>query len=136
MGYGNYILVNGEPVLTEDLQVWSLWFDHARKEGKTLLGREILGDVKVTTVFLGIDHSLGTEGPPLVFGTLISGGPHDEEWNYSTLDEALEGHARAIAFVKGEEYGPREWSPRKGKCFCHGQVHPGERGTGSGAGRP
>lgn len=134
MGYGNYILVNGEPVLVEDLEAWARWFDQARKEGKTRLGRAILGDVKVTTVFLAFDHNLDDEGPPLVFGTLISGGPHDgKEWNYATLDQALLGHERAIAYVKGEEYGPREWSPRKGKCFCHGQVHPGERGAGPGA---
>lgn len=132
----SYILVDGVPVEEPDLHKWSQWYEKVSKRGERILAKWSEGEVKVTTVFLGFDHGLEEEGPPLVFGTLISGGPHDgSEWNYATLDDALHGHKHAVAFAKGEEFGPREWSPRKGKCFCE-EIHPDERRAGSGEERP
>jgi hypothetical protein len=54
------------------------------------------GDVRVSTVFLGLDHSFG-DGPPLIFETMIFGGEHDE-WidRCSTYDEAEAMHERAV----------------------------------------
>ena len=60
--------------------------------------------VKVSTVWLAFDHSWGY-GPPLIFETLIFGGPYDEYmWRYTTEAEARAGHERAVrvAFF-GEE---------------------------------
>ena len=52
--------------------------------------------VRVSTVFLMIDHQFGG-GPPLLYETMIFGGAHDQEqWRYSTRDAALAGHARAV----------------------------------------
>lgn len=52
--------------------------------------------VRVSTVWLGIDHSHG-EGPPLIFETMIFGGPHDGyQERYSTEAEARAGHAEAL----------------------------------------
>jgi hypothetical protein len=58
--------------------------------------------VRVSTVFLGIDHNFGLEGPPIVFETMvfIDDAEDDErgndygQWRYSTYDEALLGHIR------------------------------------------
>ena len=48
--------------------------------------------VKVSTVFLGMDHSWGN-GPPLIFETMIFGGKHDmDQERYSTYSEAKRGH--------------------------------------------
>jgi hypothetical protein len=67
------------------------WFDlmcHPRHVAHDDLGR--LG--RVSTVWLGIDHGWGT-GPPLIFETLVFGGPLAEEMErYSTLEEARYGH--------------------------------------------
>lgn len=61
---------------------------------------EVVGDVRVSTVFLGLDHGYG-DGPPLIFETMIFGGDHDgEQWRYSTWQEAEEGHAAAVVLVK------------------------------------
>jgi hypothetical protein len=47
---------------------------------------------KISTVFLGLDHSFG-EGKPLLFETMVFGGKFDQETNrYSTWDEAEAGH--------------------------------------------
>lgn len=87
----NYILDNNkQPVECNDIQ-WALWLETAdRRVAKTRKG-----DVGVSTVFLGIDHSWG-DGPPLLFETMIFGGEHDkDQWQYSTWDEAEKGHKEA-----------------------------------------
>ena len=66
------------------------------------VGWDEIGDVRVSTVLLVLDHGWG-DGPPLIFETMIFGGEHDEEqWRYSTREEAEEGHRRAVALVKGD----------------------------------
>lgn len=65
------------------------------------LARDTRDGVTVSTVLLVIDHAFG-HGPPLIFETMIFGGPHDEEqWRYSTRAEALLGHRHAceLAFA-------------------------------------
>jgi hypothetical protein len=66
------------------------------------VAQENIGDVRVSTVFLGMDHSFG-EGPPLIFETMIFGGEHDEfQDRCSTYAEAEEMHARACRMVREE----------------------------------
>ena len=49
-------------------------------------------DVMVSTVLTMIDYGFG-RGPPLIFETMIFGGPHDQQqWRYHTKEQALEGH--------------------------------------------
>lgn len=93
-----YILEGHTPVLCEDINVWAKWFgDAARHVEKT----EIEG-VKISTVFLGLDHAWGDESGPILFETMIFGGAHDEEmWRYKTWDEAVKGHEYAVNLVKG-----------------------------------
>ncbi len=55
--------------------------------------------VEVSTVFLAVNHNYG-DGPPLLFETMIFGGEHsDEQWQYATEAEALEGHKTAVALA-------------------------------------
>ena len=64
------------------------------------VGSESRGDVLVSTVWLGLDHSFG-QGPPIIFETLIFGGEHDEYTKrYSTEDQAREGHDRIVAKLR------------------------------------
>jgi hypothetical protein len=92
-----YILVDGEPQACDDLMTWGQWFETHRTE--RILQQDHIGDVKVSTVFLGLDHSFG-EGPPLLWETMIFGGVHDSYTDrYSTAAEALEGHRVALALV-------------------------------------
>jgi hypothetical protein len=43
-----------------------------------------IGDVLVSTVFLGLDHS-SCKGLPILFETMVFGGPCDEDtWRYSS----------------------------------------------------
>src|SRR5262245_21525974 len=57
--------------------------------------------VRVSTVFIGLDHRDYGDGPPLIFETLIFGGEFDGQmWRYSTWDDAEAGHKMAVKKVK------------------------------------
>jgi hypothetical protein len=61
---------------------------------------DFIGDMQVSTVWLGLDHQFG-EGPPLIFETMVFGGPHDQYTErYSTEDEARRGHKRIVARLR------------------------------------
>jgi len=90
-----------------DMWEWAQWFKNAHQipfteGGKVVARDELPGSVCVSTVFLGLDHSFSS-GPPVLFETMIFGGPHSEDQErYCTYHEALAGHARALALAKGE----------------------------------
>lgn len=83
-----YILEGKEPKPVEDLMEWAKWFEKANR----VVEQTKVDDVKVSTVFLGMDHSF-FDGPPILFETMIFGGPEDGyQERYSTWDEAVKGH--------------------------------------------
>ena len=95
---GRYTLVGKIAVPCLNLLAWAKWFEASRDERVvgnahlvySLDGQEI--KVRVSTVFLGLDHQWGN-GPPLLFETMIFGGPHDQnQRRYSTWGEAEDGH--------------------------------------------
>ena len=89
-----YILEDKTPKAVS-LQEWAVYFGTANRS----IGKDQFGDVTVSTVFLGMNHTYG-EGKPLLFETMIFGGEHDDyQERYSTYDEALVGHQRAIQLV-------------------------------------
>jgi hypothetical protein len=92
---GKYILNGKTPVECNDLIEWA-----KQMEGKNRIVKQSqFGDVKVSTIFLGLDHSFG-DGEPLLFETMIFGGKHDQyQDRYSTWDEAVEGHEIACELV-------------------------------------
>ena len=91
----------GDPVPEPDLMTWAQFMEQndARR-----IARDEIGDVSVSTVFLGLDHSF-TNGPPLLYETMVFGGPHDGCMDrYSTRDEAMAGHVRFVRAIQaGEE---------------------------------
>lgn len=77
-----------------------------------------VGLARVSTVFLGLDHSYAGEDP-LWFETMIFGPRRDVEIfgkikslrsdlgyqeRYTTLEQAKEGHAKAIAWCKAQAW--------------------------------
>lgn len=71
------------------------WADYFEKHDHRVAYDEIDG-IRVSTVFLGLDHAWDG-GPPLIFETMIFGGPLDgEQDRYSTWDEAAKGHAAML----------------------------------------
>lgn len=81
-----------EPV---SLKEWGAWFEGSLN--KRVVDKTDVDDARVSTVFLGLDHSFGGLGPPLLFETMIFGGEYDQCcWRYTTLDQAKAGHIRVV----------------------------------------
>lgn len=65
-----------------------------------IVKQETVGDSKVSTVFLGLDHAWDGEDGPILFETMIFDGYYDEfQRRYKTYDEALQGHNDAVEMV-------------------------------------
>jgi hypothetical protein len=63
-------------------------------------------DVEVSTVWLGLDTSWGF-GPPVIFETMVFGGPYDlEQRRYETEEAALCGHAEVLEMVRTAAASP------------------------------
>jgi hypothetical protein len=91
---GAYILDGKTPVLEPNLIKWVSWFESANR----VVQQDIMAieGVKISTVFLGFDHSW-VEGPPVLFETMIFGGNRDGETHrYRTWDDAEAGHQRVL----------------------------------------
>jgi len=62
-----------------------------------------IGQSRISTVFLSMDHSLAGligDGTPILFETMVFGGEYDEyQERYYTYDEAEEGHKRIVEMV-------------------------------------
>ena len=94
----HYILRDGESVAVPLLE-WAQWCENAENRR---VSETMVGDVRVSTVFLGVNHNFGS-GRALLFETMIFGGTHDYyKERYTTLEEAQLGHERAVGLVKGD----------------------------------
>lgn len=92
----NYVLLNRTPVAV-DAETWAIWFG---KNDRTVARTHLKDDCFVSTVFLGLDHNYAIDGEPLLFETLVFGGPLDGEMDrYSTWAEAERGHERMVNAV-------------------------------------
>jgi hypothetical protein len=73
-------------------------------DGWTRIGSDHVGDVWISTVWLGLNHSYLGDGPPIIFETMVFGGNLDQEqWRYSTPEQARAGHAAAVTLVQLDE---------------------------------
>ena len=84
-----YILIGHTPVPTSDLLEWGRWMESRERVVK----QESIGDMNISTVFLGLDHSFSENGPPLLFESMIFDGPLDETQDRcATWEQAEEMH--------------------------------------------
>lgn len=97
MTMDKYILVDKNPVVCNDAMKWGMWFQNSKER---IVKQTDIDGIKVSTVFLGLDHNWGDGGEPLLFETMIFGGQHDQfQERYSTWDEAEAGHHKACAMI-------------------------------------
>jgi len=94
-GHSDKYILDGHTPKPADLMTWARWFETARDE--RIVAKTAVGGMSVSTVFLGLDHSFGS-GPPMLFETMIFGGPLDREYQErcSTWEQAEEMHERAV----------------------------------------
>ena len=92
-----YILdENGEPQSEPDLMKWAEWMERDDR----VLRKTDVGESRISTVFLGLDHRFGDDGPPLLFETMVFGGTLDQKQDrYATRQEAMRGHDSMVSRV-------------------------------------
>lgn len=91
-----YILDDAGNPQSCDLLTWARWFGDGKARKVVVDERD---DVRISTVFLGLDHSFGG-GVPILWETMIFGGAHDEyQERYTSCADALAGHARAVTLA-------------------------------------
>lgn len=79
-----------------DLRTWGRWMETSARQ----IADDTVGDVRISTVFLGIDHAHGG-GPPVLWETKVFGGALDQEQErYTSREAALRGHAAMVARVR------------------------------------
>lgn len=84
----HYKLEGKEVIEVDDLMEWATWLESADRG----VAEDRIGEVRISTVFLGLDHNYGS-GPPLLFETMVFGGKLDGEmYRYTIWQEAEIGH--------------------------------------------
>lgn len=86
----------GQITRCDDLMDWARFMENNDRR----VARDEVGDIYISTVFLGTDH--GWRNPePILFETMIFGGEHDGyQERCSTYDEAVKMHEVAVNLVK------------------------------------
>lgn len=85
-----YILKDKIPILEDDVKTWGEFMETQDRVVK----KTEFGDIHISTVFIGLNHSL-EDNKILLFETLVFKGPLDSEMErYTTWEEALAGHEK------------------------------------------
>jgi hypothetical protein len=104
----HYFLNEDHSVTPCDFSDWAEQFEAMSHADTRHVGSDMVNENHVSTVWLGLDHQWGMGGRPLIFETMVFKGDSCEDIymdRYSTWDEAVEGHKRAIQWVKeGAKY--------------------------------
>jgi len=62
--------------------------------------------VRVSTVFLNLNHNYSDQGPPVLFETMIFGGKHDSyQDRYTSYEDAMRGHYAVVDRLNGLDSG-------------------------------
>ena len=90
-----YILDADNRPVAADMITWARFWE--ADQNRPVDSTDITSEVHISTVFIGIDHRFLGEGPPILFETMIFGGPLDQyQWRYSSWDDAITGHKVAV----------------------------------------
>lgn len=100
----------GNPVRCDDLDEYAEWWataDRTVAKSKVEDDGSPEGAIEISTVFLGNDHAF-VPGPPVLWETLVFGGPLDQETErYTSKADAVAGHQamceRVAAALRGED---------------------------------
>jgi hypothetical protein len=88
---------NNKPVAS-NVREYSAW-EEANPERKAVK-QDTIGEVFISTVFLGLDHSWRDDRRPLLWETMVFGGDHDQyQQRYYSYEDAIEGHQTALDLV-------------------------------------
>lgn len=92
----DFYILDGKTPVPVGLEDWGRWMETAEHHVADLRD----GDIRVSTVFLGLDLNFFGSGPPILFETMVFGGPLDgEQDRCSTWDQAEAMHKDMVKRV-------------------------------------
>lgn len=99
-----YILnEQGQPVAEADLMKWARWLE---TRSHCIVKQEWVEDVRVSTVFLGLDHNFSKKGPPVLWETMTFSNyakfKYDCNRCAGNREQAEAMHERMVEKVKGQ----------------------------------
>ena len=87
--------------MIHDVLVWALWNKTADRRVDLTTFPWQPEEIRVSTVFLGIDHRFSDEGLPILWETMVFNGPLDHEMDrYRSRDDAIYGHQKMCQHVR------------------------------------
>lgn len=88
----NYYILDTDGVPAPvDVLTWARWFENTSE--RIVACDEIAPGVKISTVFLGLDHNHSDTGPPVLWETLVFNDYGDgEQCRYTSKADAIAGH--------------------------------------------
>lgn len=97
-----YRLVGREPVRCTLAEYAQAMQDEAQR----VLAQDHVGELRVSTIFTGIDRNFGN-GAPILFETVVFGLPGDihPQWQHSAWEKAMDHHGQLVAALG--EHGPQ-----------------------------
>lgn len=94
-----YYRRDGTPYPRGDKGLFEWAADYEDLKKKIVKQDRLPNKVRVSTVWLGLDHNWGDKNRPQIFETMVffGKGYEDEEcWRYATEEEALRGHKMLV----------------------------------------
>lgn len=97
-----YFLKDDKTYVPCDMEQWANQFKEMFIQKTKHVADEYVNGYRISTVWFGIDHN-HFGGRPLLFETMVfdGGGSGNDIYceQYTTWDEAVEGHKRAVQWV-------------------------------------
>lgn len=128
----HYILDDERHPVECGLMQWAMWMEREQRP-KGIVGSTETELYRVSTVFLGLDHSFDRDGPPILFETMVfqrersivkwfkgrlmsihkSVDEDDFFHRYSTWDEAEAGHNTLVRRIRKAETDAKKMMVRR-----------------------
>jgi hypothetical protein len=136
-----YVLIGQTPVPEDDLMAWASWYEDADNRQARIVKQEMVGNVFLSTVFLGLDHSFRPGGDPELFETMAFWQDANSDllcYRCSTWSDAEAQHERAAIEVADTGFqllamwsAAKDWW-RKFKHYMYWIFKPNHLGYGGG----
>ena len=95
-----YILDNNNKPVAKPVLEAAQWLED--NDHRRIVKQENIGDIFISTVFLGLDHAWNSD-VPVLWETMIFGGIHDQyQDRYTSYEDALKGHELALTLIPKE----------------------------------
>jgi len=94
---------NNRPIPCKNSVEYIRW--ESKNPDRKAVKQQHIGNMYISTVFLGLDHAHGGK-KPILWETMIFGGKHDQyQVRYDSYEDAVKGHKIAVELVKKDKYG-------------------------------